>query len=244
MIAYVPGRTGDLPYKDAQTCTSDLASYWKDDSIWSTSEINVLRQVFREAQKQNTVLSGRVRAQNEEYKKLKSKQQKQEVELTAAVSQLHEVRKANKRLQILSVNLKRTIDDTNKKVQALEKAILAMQQERKHHMNLIYEQVLKLDKERLERKKLEQDLSHKDSEAKAEMKLNQDKLEILHQNEVKKLQHVIGKLQESLATEIKEHQRTKKGLDVLRNHFASLPYAGEERRRNMVVDDQLNSWTH
>lgn len=245
----IPLLTGEALYKHASTCTSDLAAHWAEqadedqEEIWSTTEISILRRVFRTAQQQNNALSARVQAHDAEYGALKRRQKAQEAELEETKARLHETRNTNKRLGILNANLKATLDRTARKVRELEEEVAALKYDGSEKSRRIHEQNVALDKERIERKKLEQDLRNKDSDVVSKLKLQEDKLDIIHQTEVKKLKGMIKKLQDALAGEIKEHDRTKKGLEVLRNHFTSLPYAGEEERKHMVCEDELVTWT-
>ena len=226
-----------------ETSTADLANQWEDDTIWSTSEISVLRQVFRDAQRQNNTLQAKMRAQDVEYQRMKKRYGSQHTEHATSTSQLHEVRKANKRLQIMCANLKNSVDATREQVRRLEEDLALQVLENRKSREVIHKQQIAVDKERLQRKRIEQELSNKDKKMESEIALRVEQIELQHEQEIEKFKLRIEKLQEALVKETRDHNRTKKGLDVLRNHFSSLPYAGEEKRKHMVSEDELTSWT-
>lgn len=227
--------------KDVDTSTTDLPNQWEED-IWSTSEINILRQVFRQAQQENTKLSARLQATEAEYDGMNQKYQKQKLDLDTSTRSLNEIKKVNKRLQIMCENLKASLNHCNKRVNILEEEIVQLKQESMAKSREVQQHKSACDKERLVRKKMQLELKNKNKDMLQEIQLHEDNLRSMHEQDIQIFQRRILHLEDELTKERADHSRNKKGLDVLRTHFASLPYAGESEKKSMITQDELKTW--
>ena len=75
--------------------------------------------------------------------------------------------------------------------------------------------------------------------------LHEEKFKSEHELALTQLRKRVIDLELALDQEKQDHARSKRGLEHLRTHFASLPYLEQDdsKRVNMVVEDQLKKWS-
>lgn len=233
---------------DADTSTTDLQVKSliniNEPSIWSSQEISVLRAVFKTAKEQNTNLRAMLKLITEEQDKLKMNHAKLNKSLETRSKNLSDAKKANQRLHILSENLKSHLNKTNRKVTTLSEELAKLKTERNENHRQIHKQQVELDKERLARKRAEMDLESERGESLRAQQLQEAKLQLAHDQETLALQEKMAILDLELKQEREDHERSKRGLDHLRQHFSSLPLAGEYVAAGAVMNDQLTKWTY
>lgn len=221
--------------KDDSKASMDI----HDSCIWSSKEIDVLRHVFKAAKHQNTELRAQLMAANDKIKKLETRCQSQTKTLDTRTKNLSEALKANKRLQILSQNLKSQLDASVEQAENLRQDLERLDTERDQNLKEMHQLRLQLDKERLEKTRVEITLKNKHKDSLQQEILHTENLKALHEQDVAYLQKKISELSDELKTEKDDHARSKRGLEHLRKHFASLPIDGATGPAKPVAKDQL-----
>ena len=69
-------------------------------------------------------------------------------------------------------------------------------------------------------------------------------MKVIHDEDIQYLQQTIEELTKELDKEKQDHERTKRGLNHLRQHFSSLPLEGDTASKGLVAEDQLKKWTY
>ena len=194
-----------------------------ESCIWNSEEISVLREVMKTVKEQNMQL----RVKNSELLKRNADLEKvnkvQGEELEKNSVKLKEVIKANSRLKIHCDHLQNEFDHTNARMTAMEQVFKEISEEKAKMAREVQEIRLGSDKERMDRTKLELKLESLQREALAEKMAAVESVKLECQGQIMQLEQQIKDLTSELNKERKHHRTTKKGLDHLRNHFASLP---------------------
>ena len=213
--------------------------------LWNSSEIEILREVFKEAKRQNTQLKAILKTNQEHLNKLERKYKRQYNVLELRTEKLQEARNANERLQIAGDNFKKQLRSANKTIEFLHDEIKVLREIQSELSKKAQNLRSELDKERIDRKNAQFDLINQQQAALREMELREEKLKLLHAEDVDYLQNQIESLTKELEKEKADHQRSLKGLQHLRNHFSSVPLVGEKlsSKANVVNTDQLKKWT-
>jgi predicted nucleic acid-binding Zn-ribbon protein len=123
-------------------------------------------------------------------------------------------------------NLHGHLKREKKRVRALIEEIKGLKLEQVDLNGHIQMLRIDLDHEKHERRRKEFELDEQNQEVAREQILREQKVDLLHEQEVVKLHEKIQKLEEELGKEKSDHVTTKRGLDHLRTHFASLPLGG------------------
>ena len=219
----------------------------EDMSLWNSSEIEILREVFKETKRQNAQLKAILKTNQEYLRKLERKFKKQSSVLELRTDKLQEARKANERLEIAGDNFKKQLSSSNKTIEFLHEEIKSLREAQSKLTKETQNLRLELDKERIDRKNTQFDLISQQQAAIREMELREEKLKLLHSKDVDYLQNQIESLTNELEKEKTEHQWSLKGLQHLRNHFSSVPLAGDvieiSKKANVVNTDQLKKLT-
>lgn len=126
-------------------------------------------------------------------------------------------------------------------IASLKEDIKILKSDRAKYMKEAHEVAVKYNKEKLEKTTVTNNLKQQTAESLQQHMLREDKIKLAYDRETNSLQRKLAETQAELEKERKEHSRTKRGLEHLRTHFASLPFTGEGE---MVVEDQLKSWTY
>jgi chromosome segregation ATPase len=234
--------------RTVSTSTSDIDEKAPIDihnpCIWNSKEIEVLRSVFQTAKEQNLKLRAQIFETQNQFEKLQEKYKRQCKEHEKRTTRLKEATKANERLTIVAKNLKQQVDSAIKQIDGLKAQIREMDQSRKGHLKDIHELRVATDHERLDRKKAELELQHLTQESLRERRIREENLKMMHDEDIQFLQKTIEELSEELEREKRDHERTKRGLNHLRQHFSSLSIHDEQPAEGLVRDDQLKKWTY
>ena len=172
---------------------------------------------------------------------LEHEYKKQRTDIETKEKNLAEALKANTRLNILCKNLHKQLKTATSKNDAIVEEIGNLKVDRMRYLQDAHEAKVKLDKERLERKGVEMSLERQTKEAVREQMTKEEKVRSECERKVNAMERKMEEMKQELQEEKKAHARTKKGLEHLRTHFASLPFSGEAS--GMVVEDQLQKWT-
>ncbi len=220
-----------------------------DECLWDSEEIEVLRDVFKAAKAQNNKLKAQLRVNQEELKKLKTKYKKQSNVLEVRTMKLQEATKANERLQLMSDSLKKQFNASNETVKFLHEEIAELRETQSKLSKEVHNLRLELDKERIDRKNVEFDLENQQRDALRQMELREEKLKLLHEGDINFLHNQVEELTRELEEEKKDHQRSLKGLQHLRNHFSGVSFGengvqDSDKKANVVAKDQFKKWSY
>lgn len=213
------------------------------DCIWSKEELNVLRGVFNVAKKQNAQLRAELQVANEELSQLRSANKKQSRMVHATAKYLHKAKTSNERQRLLIENLTSQLDEANARIRFLEGDVARLEKEHSASMAEMHDLRTYANKERLEKVKLEIDATTLQAESEQQMLLCEENLKSAHAHDLEYMQNLVDELTDELKKEKSDHQRTQKGLEHLRTHFASLPLSGERAPPGAVLQNQFQKWT-
>ena len=215
--------------------------------LWNSDEIAILREVFKSAKIENNHLKAVLKTTREQLRNLERKYKRQSSCLESRTKKLQEAEKANERLQIASNNFKKQLSSAGKTIEFLHEEIKNLRQSQSELSKEAHNLRLELDKERIDRKNTQFDLIREQQAAFREMELREEKLKLLHEEDLEFLQNQIESLTKELEKEKNDHQRSVKGLQHLRNHFSSVPLVADvpdpPKKGNVVNADQLKKWT-
>ena len=213
-------------------------------SLWSSNEIAVLRKVFSAARSENTRLQASLNIAQERIGKLDRLVKKRTSTLEEKVNVLSEATKANARLQMVTNSLKKDLDQAYVVNDGIEEDLKELRSENTDLRRELHEVRSDMESERIRRQNVEIDLSDQRSEAQRQIHLREESLALRHNSKVAALKKQLQEVREELQKERKDHDRTKRGLDHLRNHFSALPYKDHGQHQGMVTKDELQKWTY
>lgn len=214
-----------------------------DSKLWTSNEIKEIRKVYGAARKENIKLRAALEEAESRVKKLVRKNKQQFVIFAGKEDALEENQKANKRLQILSKTLKTNFEQVERDNCELEDEVEELKQRNNELLNEISDTRKMVDTERIRRQNAEIDVEDVRKAALREAELQIEGVEIRYDSQIQKLERKLEQMKTELDKERNDHNRTRKGLEHLQKHFASLPYMGSESRKTMVTSDQLTAWT-
>ena len=215
----------------------------QDSCIWSAKELRVLREVFNAAKKQNVQLRAELQVTNEELAELRTANKTQSKMVHATSKNLTKAKKSNDRQRLLIENLKSQLDEANGRIRLLEGEVARLQKEHSQTMAEMHDLRTYANKEHLEKAKLEIDTAALHADLEQEMLLREENLKSAHAHDLEYMQNLVDELTRELEKEKSDHQRTRRGLEHLRNHFSSLPMSGEGAPPGAVLQSQLRKWT-
>ena len=163
--------------------------------------------------------------------------------LSKKTNQLTEATKANKRLKILSEQLQEDQDYITARMTAMEQIFKEINDEKSKMVKENQEYKIAADKERLDRERIEFQLKSLEQQALCEKMAMEQTIKMECQSEISKLHKRINDLSDELEKEKRFHYITKKGLDHLRQHFASLPLSNIVPP-NAVNSDQISKFSY
>ena len=215
----------------------------RDSCIWSREELAVLREVFKAAKKQNTQLQAELQVSNEELAELRIVCKDQTKMVLATSTTLRKAKMSNERQRLLINNLKSQLDEANVRIRSLEGEVSRLEKERSANMAEMHDLRKHTHKEHLEKAKLEIDAATMRAELDQEMRLREENLKSAHAHDLEYMQNLVDELTRELEKEKSAHQRSRNGLEHLRNHFSSAPLSGKGALPGAVLEDQFKKWT-
>ncbi|XP_061183318.1 major antigen-like [Saccostrea echinata] len=225
--------------KSKKTVEVDL----DESCVWDSDEISVLRKVFKQVKEENMKL----RVKNKEIEKrnmqLEMKYNSLVKELEEKNFKLTEVVKANSRLKIHCENLQKELDETNVRMTAMEQIFKEINEEKGKMVKDVHELRLTADKERMEKNAIQLKLETIQHQIASEKIALEESIKIQCRDQIANLEKNVIDLTKELNKEIKAHKTTKRGLDHLRNHFASLPLS-HIVPPNAVSSDQISQFQY
>lgn len=214
-----------------------------DSCIWDSNEIGVLRQVFKTVKEENTKLNVRCRELEKHNLYLESKLSSVTGHFDNEKKELTEAQKANKRLKIHCDVLQNELDHANAKATAMEEVFKELQEEKTKLAKEVHALRVGADKERLDKSRLQMKLDTIHQEVTSERMVAEESIKIKFQSIVMKLKLKNKELSDELENEKKLHSTTRKALEHLRQHFASLPL-NHIIPPNSVQNDQVSQFEY
>lgn len=182
-----------------------------------------MREVFSEIKKQNVKLHVRVRELEKHNKLQKADLKAKEDMIQKQNTGLTENDKVAVRLKKHCDSLQTELKNVNSKLRNLENMNCELRAEKQALMKKMYDIDQKANKNRIEKNRMELELKTLNERALNEKIMAEEHVAAQYQKEIVDLQEKIQQLTDSLQEERRTHGVTKKGLDHLRQHFASLP---------------------
>ena len=233
-------------FTEAERRKEDLASAERadrDSCIWNREELNVLREVFKAAKKQNAQLQAELQVSNEELTELRSVCRDQSKMVHATSTTLRRAKTSNERQRLLINNLNSQLDEANVRIRSLEGDVSRLEKERSTNMAEMHDLRKHTNKEHLEKAKLEIDAATLRAELEQEMRLREENLKSAHAHDLEYMQNLVDELTKEIEKEKSAHQRSRNGLEHLRTHFSSAPLSGKGALPGAVVENQFKKWT-
>ncbi|XP_012943407.1 coiled-coil domain-containing protein 160 [Aplysia californica] len=215
----------------------------RKSAIWNTEEIETLRKVYKSAKGEIGKLEAALREKRSHAETLERTVRQQREELDTLHTTLLEVTKANQRLTIHRDHLRKQNSVLDLKCAALSDSWIEIGKEKLKALEAVKEAHKALDKERLQRQKLEADLSEARQNLIREKALVERNVTTKFEIEVNDLNEVIRDLTVELREERKLHEASRRGLEHLRNHFSSLP-TRDVLPPGLVLEDQVQRVDH
>jgi len=206
--------------------------------IWDSSDIEVLRRIFKTTSNENMHLHSQVCVLQADIDKMTAERCAQSKVLESTQQCLYKAETANKRLQMLVSHLKTELYQTTKAFNSLQLA----EAERNDLSRQLQKTQLELLAARCQR---DRDVAA--TEAKWQIELEEQRLaDVMAKTqlsgELTRLVDRVEDLQQQLHQETASHSQTRQGLDHLRIHFSSLSTSGE--KTNNMHNNELVNWTY
>jgi chromosome segregation ATPase len=211
--------------------------------VWDSKEISVLRKVFKQVKEENRKLTVKNREIEKRNMELQMKYNSLIKDLDDKNFKLTEVIKANSRMKIHCEHLQKELDETNVRMTALEQIFKEINAEKAKMVKDVHELRLTADRERMEKNSIQLQLESIQHQTASEKIALEEKIKIQCRDQVANLEKNVMDLTKELNKEIKAHKTTKRGLDHLRNHFASLPLS-HIVPPNSVSSDQISQFQY
>ena len=229
----------DEPVSKPATIEVDV----NDSCIWDSDEINVLRDVYKTVRATNTKLDVRSKQLEKRNSYLESKLRDINADIERQGHELTERNKANTRLKIHRDTIEDDLEHAHARLSAMEEIFKEISSEKSSMVKEVHELRVQRDKDRMEKSALDLKLQSAENHIQSEKMAIADKVKLKYQTEIVKLQKTIDTLTAELIQEKKTHNATKRGLNHLRQHFASLPVA-QIVPPNSVCKDQVSNFQY
>lgn len=151
---------------------------------------------------------------------------------------------ANRRLHILTKSLQSQIFKANASIDNLQQGLAEKLEEIQRFEKDMAELRKQLTEQKLEKRKAEFELDKNIKEQLRKYNLMEDKYQLKYAGDISQMSKRIQELEKALKMENDEHKRTKIGLDHLRLHFSSLPYAESAKAKTIVTENELTKLSY
>ena len=191
------------------------------DSLWDTSDLNILRKNFTDIKETNIKLKSRLAVLEKENGDLREKYENLKLSTQSMPDEIKSLEKENERLYIRVEELESRYASYSNELDNVDKIIQKLTNEK--------DELKKLNQDlKCEKLKLEYELNKSQSKmdtVKLETKMHYtsivEKFKFKYEKEIQKLNQVIDQLNEKLDNEKKQNDKSKKALDHLRIHFVT-----------------------
>ncbi|KAJ8031262.1 hypothetical protein HOLleu_27939 [Holothuria leucospilota] len=204
-----------------KSCQENLSI--ADSELWDSREIEILREVFLKSRTENMKLKIELQSVKEEIKKVSEILKCKEEDYNETDEKFKKSQRAFHNLQLENKLLKKEMKVLDRRNKSLQEELLAikdtnnkLRKEKTHERrHFLKEQTLRRDVEVALNKVLIQTRTKDRAEV--------ETLKINYELQLKKLNESLTEAKEELEKEKEDHEQTRKALDHLRYHFASLP---------------------
>ncbi|XP_021351519.1 rho-associated protein kinase 2-like [Mizuhopecten yessoensis] len=214
-----------------------------DSCIWDSDEISILREAFKSVKGENLRLTGRCKELEKRNLYLESRLGTLSGEVDSKATKITDFNRANSRLKIHCEKLQDELDHANARLTAMEEIFSEISTEKSAMIKEVQELRIQRDKDRMDKGRLELNLESVQNAAESEKLAVEENVKIQCQIEIIELQKRVAELTADLANEKRVHTITKRGLDHLRSHFASLPLS-HIVPPNSVRTDQVSKFQY
>ncbi|XP_033760501.1 myosin-8-like isoform X2 [Pecten maximus] len=211
--------------------------------IWDSDEISILRQAFKSVKGENIRLTGRCKELEKRNLYLETRLGTLSGEVESKAVKITDINKANSRMKIHCEKLQDELDHANARLTAMEEIFSEISSEKGAMVKEVHELRVQRDKDRMEKGRLELNLESVQNAAESEKLAAGESVKVQCQMEIMELEKRVAELTADLANERRVHGITKRGLDHLRQHFASLPLSNIVPP-NSVRSDQVSRFQY
>ncbi|XP_077987335.1 uncharacterized protein LOC144441943 [Glandiceps talaboti] len=194
----------------------------EESCIWTHKELEVLREMLHSAKEQNIKLASMLSVAHKQAKDLDVQCKKQTKIIEKRSRKLHESQQQCKRISLHRDHLKSEHTKTNGRIRLLRTDIKELKDEKLQLKKELLETRKMLTDEKLARQEAEIQLDDKGRQHELEKAVREENIRLDFQAQIHKLYEEITDLKIELEREQTAHNIDKRGLDHLRNHFASL----------------------
>lgn len=198
-----------------------------NENIWNADEIEVLRKNLVKKKEENYQLKSQLAVTNEENKNLKQSLEKIKTETKYWPDEIKSLEKTNERLYIRVQDMESRYVIYSAEMEKLENSIKELGENKKNLKSKLEElnsEKLKLE---LENNRLNAKLDSCKNELKSYFLAKCEKYKLKYLKQIRKLENELNDTQEHLKKEKDQHEKCKKGLEHLRNHFMYAFVPGE-----------------
>ncbi|XP_070539053.1 coiled-coil domain-containing protein 160 homolog [Ptychodera flava] len=194
----------------------------EESCIWTHKELEIIRELFEMSKAQNIKLSSMLNVAHKQVTELEAKCKKQTKVIETRSKKLHDSQQECQRTKIHRDQLKADQKKSLGRIKLLKEDIKDLKEERFQLKRELKEMRKTLTQERLARQEAEIELDEKGKWYERERIVREDNIRLDYQGQINKLYEEITDLKIELEKEKTAHNIDKRGLDHLRNHFASL----------------------
>lgn len=214
-----------------------------DSCIWNSEEISILRKAFKAVKEENLRVTGKCKELEKRNIYLETRVGTLTGDVDNKAVKITDVHRANNRLQIHCGKLQDELDHANARLTAMEEIFKEISEEKSSMVKEVHELRVQRDKDRMDKGRLELKLESVRSASASEMLAAEESVKVQCQQEIVELEKRVAELTADLANERRVHSGTKRGLDHLRQHFASLPLSNIVPP-NSVRTDQVSKFQY
>ncbi|CAH1780809.1 unnamed protein product [Owenia fusiformis] len=197
----------------------DTSVNMDDSAIWTSKEIDVLREVFKTAKDQNRQMKAVIKSLSKQVDEFDHKLKHKTKMLDLRTSKLGDVVKANKRQDILCASLKTELMEAESVISKLSNEIKTLTKDKSMIYKELHDMRLELEHEKIEHKNTLIKLETGYNQLKQDYNVKTEHFKTIYENEIETLNDLVDKLTRDLEKERQAHSVSKKGLEHLRKHF-------------------------
>lgn len=220
----------------AMALEKDLPKSHGPEVIWTVEELNIFRKEFCSLKKENSQLHVKVKELEKYCKNLEELSKSLLKGSESMKTKLDDFKKANKRQTIHNDILKSELKTATSAIETLHQMNVCLMEEKDNLLKKSSELQVQLNKERIEKLKLNQSLESAKSDFSRELICEQESLRNAYEVKINSLKDERDDAVTNYAQERDQHISTKHGLQELLRHFSSLTETA-----GSIKKDQLHS---
>ncbi|CAF0827547.1 unnamed protein product [Brachionus calyciflorus] len=198
-----------------------------NDNLWSIEEWNILRKNFNQIKNENISLKSRVAVLIDENNELREKLANFESQTKFLPDQVKTLEKANERLYIRVQEMENRYVNYKQELESLDETIKELKEKENDLKSILNESTSEKLKLELEINKLKVKLDSCKNELKSYFMAKCERYKLKYIKQIEDLKTKLDDAGDSLEREKAGHEKCKKGLEQLRNHFMYAFVPGE-----------------